>query len=502
MYKKLFSLALSLILILGAGSFAVLADETEAVPLADFTVGFDSEAELEDWRASGRGESVVIDTAVTDVPAGMDFGTGSLKFEALSAHVNGLGRNKTVSNLEPGATYVFSAWAKNEAGGIAGIGIGFSTESVSTYAAYADYSVAGEWGKLVCSFTVPTDGTGTEQSLCLKQGVGTSAVWYDDVRFYKDNGTNPIQVRYGFENVYYTDRAKSSSDATKGKVLVPKGWTTGAGLAYSDASDAYAVASSDTAHSGSYALKMKASDNASTRRVYMKLPALEQGATYMVQGFIKTVGSTTASSGGASIAVTRFATSSMGYAWSNGGVETVKTESAQTASAGGWVPVRTFFTYPSDSTAEAYVILQVVGGTDNFVVYFDDITVHKVNTPTLSVVDSTGNILSEIADKTAATDAKILFSAGHGSMESAPSFKLLYALYDTQGAAKKISTITIEDEALPLATQYSHATYGTYVKAGFLRESIPVTIPAGYTLKVFAFDRISNIIPVSTAFVK
>ncbi len=502
MYKKLFAITLSLILILGLGSFAALADETESVPLADFTVGFDSEAELEGWSASGRGESVVIDTAVTNAPENLDFGDGTLKFEALSAHANGLGRNKTITGLEPGATYIFSAWAKTETGGGATIGMGaWSTVSQSTYLAIDSFTAADTWGKLICSYTVPLDGSVTSTCLILRQPVGTSAVWYDDVRFYKDTASNPIHIENGFEGVQFTDRHKSNTDTTTEKVLIPRGWTIGGGLSYSEASDAYAVASSDTAHSGSYSLKMRSTNNTATLRVYKNMPVLEKDATYMVQAYVKIVGSTDEQNGGATIAVSTNPTASLGYAWSNGGTETIKSKSADTASTGAWVPIRTFFTCANE-TSTPRIILMVIGGTDDYVVYFDDITVQKVDASAVSVVDTTGNILSEITNKTVATNAKILFSAGHGSMETVPSFKLLYALYDSTGAAKQIAVLTLANKTLPLATQYSHATYGTYVKAGYLRESIDIEIPAGHSLKVFVFDNIGTLSPLSFASVE
>ncbi len=502
MYKKLFAIALSLILVMSMGSFAILAEETEATPLADFTVGFDTEAELEGWSASGRGESIVIDRTVTDAPEGLDFGDGTLKFEALSEHANGLGRNKTITGLEPGATYVFSAWAKTETGGGATIGMGeWSTVSQSAYLAVDSFTAANTWGKLICTYTVPSDGSVTSTCLILRHPVGTSAVWYDDVRFYKDTASNPIQVENGFEGVHFTDRPKSSTDATTEKVLIPRGWTIGGGLSYSDASGAYAVASSDTAHSGSYSLKMKSTNNTATMRVYKSIPKLEKDATYMVQAFVKIVGSTSEQYGGATIAVSTNPTASFGYAWSNGGTETIKTKTADTASTGVWVPMRTFFTCANE-TSTPNIILTVIGGTDDYIVYFDDISVQKVDAATVSVVDTTGNILSEITNKTVAVNAKILFSAGHGSMETAPSCKLMYVLYDSTGAAKQISALTIEEKTLPLATQYSHATYGTYVKAGYLRESIDIEIPAGHSLKVFVFDNIGTLSPLSFAAVE
>lgn len=498
MYKKLFAITLSLILILGLGSFAALADETESVPLADFTVGFDSEAELEGWSASGKGESIVIDSTVTDAPEGLDFGTGTLKFEALSAHANGLGINKAVTNLEPGATYIFSAWAKNETGGTAVIGVGHSTSSVATYAASASCSTANTWAKLVCSFTVPADGSVTQRTLCLKQGAGTSAVWYDDVRFYKDTGANPIVTKnLGFENVVNTAVSKSTEDSSKETVLHPLGWTIGDGIKYSASATNYAVISDETAHSGNYSLKLKTSANTATYRAYKRIDNLEPGASYVVTAYVKTIGNATGDgtfmyvtgspTGGGASHWTQ-STTEQGYVF-----ERVKTQTAASATTGKWVPIRTFFTVPEALTS-GYIVLTGYDTSKSFTAYYDDITITKMDVPSTFILDATGNTLNKIADRTQETDATIVLSAANNSQEATKAYTFLYALYDESGDVKQISTLVFSDKVAPLAS-----TKNGYAQPGYLRESAHVTIPAGHSLKVFVFDAIATLSPLSFA---
>ncbi len=506
MYKKLFSLALSLILILGAGSFAVLADETEAVPLADFTVGFDSEAELEDWNPSGRGERPVIDTNVTDAPASENFGSGSLKFEALENTVSGLGLYHRVENLKPGATYIFSAWTKNDSAGISAIGIGvgkYTTDSVSTYYSYYDYSVVGKWGRLSCAYTVPTDGTGTVINLLLKQAVSTSSSWFESISF-SENTRNTLAVIHksdnltngGFEVAAMSDLTNSSTGETK-EELLPYGWTVN-GIKYSSDSSEYAIVSDETAHGGTYSLKMCGKTYGKTKKVYRQLSNIEPGASYLVTAYVKMVGGT--SSSGLTMRITKWPTEGAGYSWDIG-TASLKAKTADSPETGGWIPIRTTFTYPAEpGNNKAHISFNMESGaSESAVAYIDDITVEKVGKPGLTFLDASGLEITSIPNKTADTFVIVDFYGANGSDASALNYTFVCALYDETGAIKQMSSVTLNEKTVPTAAEYSNTTYGTFMRPGHLKEQLGVTVPAGHSLKVLVFDNFSGISTVAAS---
>ncbi len=506
MYKKLFSIALSLVLILGIGSFATLADETQPTQSADFTVGFDTEAELEGWNPSGRGERPVIDTNVTDSPASENFGSGSLKFEALENAVSGLGLYRRVENLKPGATYIFSAWTKNDTAGISAIGIGVgkhTTDSASTYYSYSDYSVIGKWGRVACAYTVPTDGTGTAINLLLKQAVSTSTSWFESISFSENTGNtsavihrSDILMNGGFEDATMTDLTNSSTGETT-EELLPYGWTIN-GIKNSSDSPEYAIVSDDTAHGGMYSLKMCGKTYGKTKKVYKQLSNIEPGASYLVTAYVKMVGGT--SSSGLVMRITKWPTEGAGYSWDIG-TASLKAKTADSPETGGWVPIRTTFTYPAEpGNNKAHISFNMESGaSESAVAYIDDITVEKIGKPGVTFLDASGLEITSIPNKTTDTDVTVDFYGANGSDAAALNYTLVCALYDESGAIKQMSSVTLNDKTVPAAAEYSHSSYGTFMRPGYLKDQWEVTVPAGHSLKVLAFDNLGSISTVAAA---